>query len=374
MAQAYPLPKSGGNIVANRAAVKTLPGGLKLAFFIGALIFLAVSGSSCSVSQEAVDRAVAETLTAQAAVQTAQVESQSFIGTAVAAAVATEVQAIMKTMEAERASLPPPSVATVPAVTEAPTATEEVVETSVPAEEDPDVALRLTTLALLGDTGVGTGGAEEEAACLGGLFASCATNKTDSNVNVRTGPGVEYDFITVITPQDDEDTVPVKCRVQNGWLNVILSISLKRDGWVSEEFMRVDGTPPICETIPPTPKVFPTVTPTPTPTPTHTPTVTPTPTDTPKPDISVFVFNASSFDVCRLEVYPSSDTSGNNRLGSSDVLEPQETKAIQLPASADGKNYQFKAWDCASDHNSDPPLEEARLEVDKGMTWTITDP
>jgi uncharacterized protein YraI len=374
---------SGGSTMPSSKSATSFSSKLRSAIFIGTLIFLVVFASSCDVEQEAIDSAVEQTLTAQA-------ENQSAFSTAVAAEVAAQIgtgggeelssdlsgsadevdtAAPEQVCEEECDARIEEEVAALEAEVEALEAEVEALETEL------DEAFREATEGLVPTPAPEIGGGEEEDACADGS-KSCATNDTDSNINVREGPGVQWPFMTTIPPDPpDQDTVVVLCRLQNGWLNVVLSISLQINGWVSGEFMTLTGpTPDICEEIPPTPKVFPTVTPTPTPTPTHTPTVTPTPTATPKPNIFVFAFNGSSVDVCRLEVFPATDSSGNNRLGSSEILDPLETKSVSLAAYAEEKNYVFKAWDCASNPDSDPPLDEAVLEIDPGMTWTITDP
>ena len=85
------------------------------------------------------------------------------------------------------------------------------------------------------------------------------------------------------------------------------------------------------------------------------------------------MFNGSSADICRLEVYLASNSSGDNRLGSDETLDPLETKPIKLSGDREGKIYKFKAWECGDDKD-DPPYDQAELEIEEGMTWTILDP
>ena len=83
------------------------------------------------------------------------------------------------------------------------------------------------------------------------------------------------------------------------------------------------------------------------------------------PSITVTVLNASSSTICRLEVYPTIDLSGNNRL--SNPLEPDSEIDIKL--SGEARVYDFKALDC------DSQLVDELLgkTITDGFTWVITD-
>lgn len=200
----------------------------------------------------------------------------------------------------------------------------------------------------------------------------CATVIVDSNINVRNGPGTEYEIIDFLP---SGASVPVFARsplfdnTQLGWLNISLSENLDRRGWVKAEFMSV--TPPlqqvkIVETIPPTPKIWPTVTRTPTPTATPTSTPTPTPTSTPVPGVTVNVINASSSVICTLRVYPTVDQTGPNRLANPLLTGSQ----VAITLVGQSVVYNFRAWDC-SDNLVDEQLGQI---VSDGYTWVISDP
>jgi hypothetical protein len=194
----------------------------------------------------------------------------------------------------------------------------------------------------------------------GGL--PCATVIAGSNVNVRSGPGTQYEMIDFLP---NGASVPVVARSQSGWLNVLMSENLDRKGWVKAEFMDVSEPllqVAIVETIPPTPKIWPTATPTPTSTPTPMPTATPT--STPEPSITVSVLNVSSSTICRLEVYPTIDLSGDNRL--KNPLGPGDDIEIKLTGEA--KVFDFRALGCDSQLIGE--LHSQVIEED--FTWVIT--
>ncbi len=243
----------------------------------GALALLLVLLAACNsqqVSEEAVQTAIAQTSTAQA-------ENQSAFGTAVADAVATQVSAMVA--DAPQAT-PVPATPTEPEASSDASASEMTDEQCEEACEElrnqvQDLADELTAVwEEIEESGPGGGGPAEEAACDRGDFDACAKNTSGENVIVRTGPGLIWPpdrSVTVLLPGD---RVPVICEVQTGWLNIMWSVELNRDGWVAEEFMTVEGSPDICTEIPPTP--FPTATPSPTPTAT-------TPSPTPEPEITL---------------------------------------------------------------------------------------
>jgi len=208
-----------------------------------------------------VEAAIRQTSTAQAELEVAEIEAANEIGTAVAAQFATQIwpsstelsssdlteSAIER--EAELTVIAEEHEATLDAIIENTTATQRALD----FEQGDAISAELTLIAEE-EIEEPMGGGEEEAACAGRLFGTCATNISDFNVVVRTGPGTQWPSVTVLFP---DDTVPVICTLQDGWLNITWSFILDRDGWVAEEFMLVEGQElEICLEIPPTP--FPT--------------------------------------------------------------------------------------------------------------------
>lgn len=348
---------------------KLFPGERKIAIFIGAIILLAALISACAPDQDTVALAVEQTLTAQAeiqaAAQTAEAEAQRAFGTAVAVAVVNEMRTLKEggeIGEANTSKLPPPTISE-EEVEEFATAVEENVETRVAESvESTAVAFRATANALV-PPGLGGGG---------DIILAMVT--VDSNINVRNGPGEIYEIIGKLEPGEEK---AVLAKSTNGWLNIYMDVLNDRTGWVKGEYLTIidDSIKDVdlAATVPPPPtptRVYATATPTAThtPDPTQTPTQThtPTPTETPDPSISINLLNNSSYTFCRMEIYPSINFGGANRLNN--PLLPGARITIKL---ADGSRaYNFRAWSCENELVG----EADNVFVFDGFSWVITDP
>jgi len=104
-----------------------------------------------------------------------------------------------------------------------------------------------------------------------------ATVRTD--LNVRNGPGTQYDVIGLLTAGT---TIEIVGRNEaSSWWYIVYPAGPDQRGWISSEFAPANNPDNIPLANTPTP--VPTASPTPTPQPTDTPTASPTPLSTPTP-------------------------------------------------------------------------------------------
>jgi uncharacterized protein YraI len=264
----------------------------RLVLLLGAVVvLLLVFISSCQTqppsdvaSESVVQTAIAQTSAAQVAMAMAEAATASAFGTEVAAEVARQVSAATGDLSpaGEADSGLSEQDCENMCDTRVAEEVEEAVNLTATVLKD-DIIFQLQTEAQLTKdaevTRTGAGGPTETAACASGLVDVCATALR--SVHVRAGPGTQWPSISGL---EKGDTVPVNCGIaagfEAGWLKVVWSINLDREGWVAAQYMAVEGEPRGCglDDIPPTP--FATAGPSATPT-------AATPSPTPQPGIEL---------------------------------------------------------------------------------------